>query len=141
MALNRVTLIGNLGGDPDLRYTPSGAAVCELRLATSEKWTGKDGQKNEKTEWHRVIVWGKTAEIAAKYLGKGQETCIEGRLQTRDYEAKDGTGKRYVTEVVCDRLVLLRNGERGGGRRDDAPEPPDAGPFGGGGFDTSDLPF
>lgn len=143
MSLNRVILIGNLGADPELKYTNGGTA-CELRLATTESWKDKNGQKQEKTEWHRVVVWGKTAEIAGKYLEKGREVCIEGKLQTRSYDDRDGN-KRYITEVVCQNLVLLRGGGReGGGRRgDDGPPPPDHG--GGGGYSgpgpDDDIPF
>lgn len=143
MSLNRVTLIGNLGADPDLRYTQSGQSVCELRLATTERWTSKDGEKQEKVEWHRVVVWGKTAEVAGKYLAKGREVCIEGKLQTRTYDDKEGV-KRYVTEIVCQNLVLLRNGERGGRRDDDGPPPPDGDAGNGGGYHggpDDDIPF
>jgi single-strand DNA-binding protein len=88
--VNKVILIGHLGADPDMRYTPSGAGVCELRVATSESWKDKNGQRQERTEWHRVVVWGKTAEICAKYLAKGRQVYIEGRIQTRSYDDKEG---------------------------------------------------
>ena len=87
--VNKVILIGHLGADPDMRYTPSGAGVCELRVATSESWKDKNGQRQERTEWHRVVVWGKTAEICAKYLAKGRQVYIEGRIQTRTYDDKE----------------------------------------------------
>ncbi|MBE7450587.1 MAG: single-stranded DNA-binding protein [Kofleriaceae bacterium] len=98
--VNKVILIGHLGADPDMRYTPSGAGVCELRLATSESWKDKNGQRQERTEWHRIVVWGKTAEICAKYLAKGRQVYIEGRIQTRSYDDKEGQ-KRYITEIIA----------------------------------------
>src|SRR5262245_52429514 len=79
--VNKVILVGNLGADPDMRYTPSGQGVCELRVATSDSWTDKNGQRQERTEWHRVIVWGKRAEVCSKYLAKGRQVYVEGRLQ------------------------------------------------------------
>ncbi len=99
--VNKVILIGNLGGDPETRYTPSGSAVCNLTLATSESWKDKqNGQQQERTEWHRVVFFGKLAEIVGQYLRKGSKVYVEGRLQTREWE-KDGI-KRYTTEVVVD---------------------------------------
>lgn len=100
-SVNKVILIGNLGADPDLRYTANGKAVAELRMATSSGF-GDD----EKVEWHRVVLWEKTAENAAKYLGKGSKVYVEGRLQTRQYEDKDGN-IRYITEVVANQLTFL----------------------------------
>lgn len=137
--VNKVILIGHLGADPDMRYTPSGAGVCELRVATSESWKDKNGQRQERTEWHRVVVWGKTAEICAKYLAKGRQVYIEGRIQTRTYDDKEGQ-KRYITEVIANDVQFLSSGRDGGGgggggaRRgaDDGPPPPDP-DFGGGG--------
>ena len=156
--VNKVILIGHLGADPDMRYTPSGAGVCELRLATSESWKDKNGQRQERTEWHRVVVWGKTAEICAKYLAKGRQVFIEGRIQTRSYDDKEGQ-KRYITEIIANDVQFLSSGRDGGGgggggggRRgggDDGPPPPDdfgpaggggGGGFGGGGPDD-DIPF
>lgn len=139
--VNKVILIGHLGADPDMRYTPSGAGVCELRLATSESWKDKNGQRQERTEWHRVVVWGKTAEICAKYLAKGRQVFIEGRIQTRSYDDKEGQ-KRYITEIIANDVQFLSSGRDGGGggggqRRgggDEGPPPPDDfGPPGGGG--------
>jgi single-strand DNA-binding protein len=104
--LNRVTLIGRLGGDPDQRFTAAGQAVVNFTMATSERWTDKDGNKQEKTEWHRIVVWGKLSEICGKYLGKGEMTCVEGRLQTREWDDKDGN-KRKTTEIVASNVVLL----------------------------------
>lgn len=98
--INRVILIGNLGGDPETRYLPNGNAVTNLTLATSDSWKDKQGQKQERTEWHRVSLFGKIAEIAGQYLAKGSKVYIEGRLQTREWE-KDGI-KRYTTEIIVD---------------------------------------
>ncbi len=125
-SVNKVILIGNLGADPELRYTPSGAAVANFNMATTERWRDKDGQMQEKTEWHRVILWARQAEIAKEYLHKGSSVYIEGRIQTRNYDDKDGI-KRYVTEIVGQRMQLL--GARGGGTPDSGPsdappEPP-----------------
>lgn len=136
--VNKAILIGNLGADPEVRYTGTGTAVCELRVATNETWKGKDGQKHEKVEWHRVIVWGNDAENAAKYLSKGRPVYVEGRIQTRDYEDKQGQ-KRYVTEIVAQQLTYLPSGGKGAGQRDDRPEPPDTG-SGYGGTPTNSAP-
>ncbi len=110
-SVNKVILIGNLGADPELKYTPNGAAVANLSLATIDTWKDNDGNKQERTEWHRVIVWKKLAEIAAEYLKKGSKVYFEGRLQTRSWEDKDGV-KRYTTEVVADNMVMLGQKEQ-----------------------------
>ena len=107
--VNKVIILGRLGQDPELKYTPSGAAVCNFSVATSESWADKSGQKQEKTEWHRIIVWGKLGELCNQYLAKGRQAYVEGSLQTRSWEGKDGS-KRYTTEVVA------RNVQFGGGR-------------------------
>jgi len=114
-SVNKVILVGNLGADPELKYTPSSRPLCNLRIATTEVYKDKSGVKQEKTEWHRVTVWGDTAENCNKYLSKGRSVYIEGRLQTRSYD-KDGQ-KHYATDVVADRVVFLGGGggERGGG--------------------------
>lgn len=125
--LNRVELIGNLGRDPQLRYTQNGSAVVTLSVATSESWTSKEGEKKEKTDWHRVVIWGKLAEVAAEHLAKGSPVYLCGKLQTRSYY-KDGE-KRYQTEVVLqsgDRMIMLGNGN---------------GHSSGGGINDSDIPF
>lgn len=111
-SVNKVILVGNLGRDAELRYTPGGAAVATLNMATTEVWNDKQGQRQEKTEWHRVILWGKQAESLQEYLTKGKQIYVEGRLQTREWE-KDGV-KRYTTEIKADRITLLGGG--GGGR-------------------------
>jgi len=106
MALNRALLIGNLGADPELSYTPSGTAKATMRIATHEVWTGKDGERNERTEWHRVVAWGRLAEICGQYLAKGRQVFIEGRLQTRSWEDRDGN-KRWTTEIVASGMQML----------------------------------
>ena len=111
-SVNKVILVGNLGRDAELRYTPGGAAVATLNMATTEVWNDKAGQKQEKTEWHRVVLWGKSAETLSEYLTKGKQIYVEGRLQTRQWDDKDGN-KRYTTEIRGDRIVLLSGG--GGG--------------------------
>jgi single-strand DNA-binding protein len=110
-SVNKVILIGNLGADPELKYTPSNRPLCNLRIATTEVFKDKSGQRQEKTEWHRVTVWGDQAESCAKYLAKGRSVYLEGKLQTRSYD-KDGH-KHYTTDVVADRVVFL-GGESGG---------------------------
>ena len=127
--LNKVTLIGNLGRDPEIRYTQAGVAVANLSIATSESWKGKDGQRQERTEWHRVVLWDQLAKIAEQYLTKGRQIYIEGRLQTRKWTGKEGEEK-YVTEIRCDQLIML-GGDRQEGqpRAEPATSPPD-GPSG-----------
>ena len=98
MSVNKVIILGRLGQEPELKYTPGGAAVCNFSLATSENWTDKSGQRQERTEWHRVVVWGKLAELCNQYLSKGRQAYVEGRLQTRSWDDKDGN-KRYTTEI------------------------------------------
>jgi single-strand DNA-binding protein len=111
--VNKVILIGNLGRDPELRYTKNGQAVTNFTLATNDSWTDKtSGERVERTEWHRIVAWGKTAELCAQYLAKGRTTYIEGRLQTREYEDKEGV-KKYTTEVIAQNVTFL--GGRGGG--------------------------
>ena len=112
-SVNKVILVGNLGRDAELRYTPGGAAVATINMATTEVWNDKQGQRQEKTEWHRVILWGKQAESLQEYLTKGKQIYVEGRLQTRQWDDKDGN-KRYTTEITADRITLRGGG--GGGR-------------------------
>src|ERR1043165_2960809 len=113
--VNKVILIGNLGADPEMRFTPSGQAVANFRIATTENWTDKNGQKQERTEWHRIVVWGKLAELCGEYLNKGRQCYVEGRLQTREWTDKEGK-KNYTTEVVANNVVFL-------GSRGDSPGP------------------
>ena len=110
--VNKVILVGNLGRDPEVRYTKAGQAVASFSLATSEKWTGKDGKKEEKVEWHRIVAWGKLGEICGEYLSKGKQVYIEGRLQTREWEDNDGN-KKQTTEIVANNMTML--GQAGGG--------------------------
>jgi single-strand DNA-binding protein len=112
MSLNRVLLIGNLGRDPEVRFTPSGRAVARFPLATSEVWTDQDGQRQERTEWHNVVVWGKQAESCGQYLAKGRQVFVEGSIRTRQYDDKDGN-KRYITEVIAQRVQFLGGASRG----------------------------
>ena len=118
-SVNKVILVGNLGRDAELRYTPGGSPVATINLATTEVWNDKGGQRQEKTEWHRVVLWGKTAESLNEYLTKGKQIYVEGRLQTRQWDDKDGN-KRYTTEIRGDRIVLLGGGG-GGGRGEGMP--------------------
>jgi single-strand DNA-binding protein len=113
--VNKVILVGNLGKDPEVRYTPGGQAVANFTIATNEAWTDKQGQKQERTEWHRIVVWGKTAENCGEYLSKGRQVYIEGRLQTREWTNKEGA-KQYTTEIVANQVLFLQGGERGQGR-------------------------
>jgi single-strand DNA-binding protein len=112
-SLNKVMLIGNLGKDPEVRYTASGTAVASFSLATSDRIKGKDGQWEEKTEWHNVTLWARLAEIAGEYLSKGKTVYIEGRLQTRKWQDKDGKD-RYTTEIVGEKMQMLSGKGEGG---------------------------
>ncbi len=141
MSVNKAILVGNLGKDPELRYTPSGKAVASFSLATSERWTGQDGQKQESTTWHNIVIWGRQAETAKEYLAKGRQVYIEGRISNRSYDDKDGN-KRYISEVVAQNIQFL--GSRGDQRPAAEPgEKPDASPPPPGetGADDDDLPF
>jgi single-strand DNA-binding protein len=131
--MNKVILVGNLGADPEVRYTAGGTAVCKFSLATSRRFTGKDGQKQEKTEWHRIVAWSKLAEICGQYLSKGKQVVIEGRIEYGSYE-KDGV-KHYTTDIVAENMTML--GTPGG--RGQEPEPPFGPPEGG--MPEDDIPF
>jgi single-strand DNA-binding protein len=112
MSVNKVILLGRLGQDPELKYTPSGAPVCTFSLATSESWTDKaSGQKQEKTEWHRVVVWNKLAELCNQYLSKGRQAFVEGRLQTRSWDDQNGQ-KKYMTEINASTVQFIGGAER-----------------------------
>ena len=143
-SVNKVILVGNLGRDAELRYTPGGAAVATINMATTEVWNDKAGQRQEKTEWHRVVLWGKTAESLNEYLTKGKQIYVEGRLQTRQWDDKDGN-KRYTTEIRGDRVVLLGSGGggRGGGGASRGGGSADAGGGdpGGSGVDSGSAPL
>ncbi|MBW2542988.1 MAG: single-stranded DNA-binding protein [Deltaproteobacteria bacterium] len=140
-SVNKVILVGNLGRDPELRYLQSGQPVTNFSLATNEAWRDKDGNNQERTEWHRIVVWGKSAENCAQYLQKGRSVYIEGRLQTREWEDKE-CNKRQTTEVVAQTVQFL--GGRGGAGGDSGGGPAgDPGSYGGGssGPPPSDVPF
>src|SRR5262245_43659232 len=136
-SVNKVILVGKLGRDAELRYTPGGAAVSTLNLATTEVWNDRNNQRQEKTEWHRVVLWGKQAESLQEYLTKGKQIYVEGRLQTRQWDDKDGT-KRYTTEIKCDRVTLLGGG--GGGGRSGGGGGAEYGGRGGGGGHADEPP-
>ena len=126
-SLNKVMLIGNLGKDPEMKYTPSGQAVATFSLATSRKWKNKEGGDQEDTQWHNIKVWGRSAEVAQQYLKKGRQIYVEGRLETRTYDDKDGN-RKYFTEVVAMQFLMLgsKRDDAGGGGSD----------YGGGGGET-----
>lgn len=122
-SVNKVILLGNLGKDPELRYTSSGVAVATFSVATNESWKDPDGNMQERTQWHNIVAWRKLAEICGEYLKKGAKVYLEGRLQHRNYDDKNGV-KRYVTEVVLDEMVMLDS--RGGGMPQGESQPPAA---------------
>lgn len=134
--INKVILIGNLGADPEMRYTPSGAAVCTFNIATNETWTDASGEKQERTEWHRLVTWRRLAEFCSEYLKKGSKIYAEGRIQTRSWEDQNGV-KRYTTEIVAHNIQMLDS--RGAaveapyGEPPLPPEPP--------ALEDDDLPF
>ncbi len=146
--INKVILVGHVGRDPELRYTASGTAVANFSLATNRRRKDRDGEWQEETEWHRVVAWGRTAEVVNQYASKGRQLYIEGRLQTRDWEDRDGN-KRYTTEVIAELVKLLgsRHGEGdfGSSGPPDAPDAPDAPSGPSGQSDTpvtdDDIPF
>jgi single-strand DNA-binding protein len=144
--VNKAILVGNLGRDPELRHTQNGQAVANFTLATSETWTDKNGERVERTEWHRIVAWGKTGEMCAQYLSKGRTVYVEGRIQTREWEDKTGN-KRYTTEINAQTVNFIGpRGSGGGGGSEGGP-----GPSGGGGGDMpsgdagppmdDDIPF
>ncbi|UXY14457.1 single-stranded DNA-binding protein [Chitiniphilus purpureus] len=125
-SLNKVLLIGNLGRDPEVRYLPSGGAVCNFSIATTERFKDKQGQQQEKTEWHNIVMYNRLAEIAGEYLKKGSSVYIEGRIQTRKWQDKQTGADRYTTEIVADQMQMLSGRGGGGGQQ---------GGYGGGGGD------
>ncbi len=138
--VNKVILVGNLGSDPEIKTTPQGAQVANFSLATSESWTDKNtGEKQEKAEWHRLVLWRRLAEIAGQYLKKGAKIYVEGKLETRSWEDKEGQ-RRYTTEVVVNQLEML-GGDRQNGSAQQYEQPADAPYVGGGSPDDDDLPF
>jgi single-strand DNA-binding protein len=131
--LNKVLLIGNLGKDPEIRSLPSGQPVASFTLATSRRWRDKNGQKQEQTEWHQIVIFGKQAEIAGQYLTKGKQIYVEGRIQTRSWDDRTSGEKKYRTEVVCDNFQML-GGRGGGGGGELEGSGPSAGSGGGGSY-------
>ncbi len=136
-SMNKVLLIGHLGQNPEVRFTGNNTAVCNFSMATSEVWNDKEGQRQERTEWHRIVVWGKQGESCGEYLKKGRQVCVEGRIQTREWETNEGQ-KRWTTEIVAERVVFLgsANGDKPQRKQsrpgyDETPAP----------IDDSDVPF
>lgn len=142
--INKVILVGNLGADPEMRYTPSGTAVATLSVATNRRWKDRDGNQQDETEWHRVIVWAQTAEFCSTYLSKGSKVYVEGRLQTRKWQDQSGVD-RYTTEIIANELKnLTPRGSEGGGGGGFAEPPLPPEPFDGGGGAAGtgdDVPF
>lgn len=130
--VNKVILIGNLGGDPEIRYTSSGTAVANFRIATNERWTTPNGEKEERTEWHRIVAFGRLGEICGEYLSKGKQVYIEGRLQTRTWEDRD-KNQRTTTEIIATAMQMLGSAGGGGAQDADREAPPPN--------DDSDVPF
>lgn len=128
MDLNRAMLIGNVTRDPELRTTPTGQSVCSFSIATNSQWTDQQGQKQQRAEFHNIVAWGKLAEICSQYLVKGKKVYLEGRLQTREWEAQDGA-KRRTTEIVAENMIMLdRGGSMGGGSGSPTPMRSSSGP-------------
>jgi single-strand DNA-binding protein len=138
MSLNKVMLIGNLGKDPEVRFTPGGQAVAKFPLATSEVWNDAEGQRKERTEWHNIVAWAKLAETCGQYLTKGRQVFVEGSIRTRQYDDKDGN-RRYMTEIIAQRVQFLGGRAAEGGRTAAAPEEPPAG--GASSAEDDDIPF
>jgi single-strand DNA-binding protein len=143
MSVNKAIIVGNLGADPELRYTQSGQAVANLRIATNRKWKNKQGELEEDTQWHRVVVWGRQAENCEKYLSKGRQVYVEGRIETNEWEDRDGN-RRWTTEIVA-RDVQFLSGGGPGGPSYDSDYDQSSGPGREAGFDQSfnddDIPF
>ena len=140
--VNKVILVGNLGRDPEVRTTPSGQPVASFSLATNRRWRDRDGNRQEQTEWHDIVCWGRQAEVAGQYLTKGKQIYVEGRLQTRSWEDRQSGEKKYRTEVICDNFQMLGSRgsggfEGGGDSRQPGPSqsPPPAAPA------DDDIPF
>lgn len=149
-SVNKVTLLGNVGKDPEIRYAPSGSAVCSVSIATTRKWKDKSGERKEETDWHRVVFYERLAEIAGEYLKKGSPVYIEGRLKYGKYTDKDGV-ERYTTDIVVSEMQLLGGGQQESGQRNQQPRqtanqnrPAQSAPArqsGMGGFEDDDIPF
>lgn len=137
-SVNKVILLGNLGRDPEVRFTQGGTPVANFTMATTDRWSDPSGEKKEKTEWHRIVVWGKQAEIAGEYLKKGRPVFVEGSLQTREWTDREGN-KRYTTEARAQRLQLLGRPDDRGAAASAAPVEESGEPSGG--FAEDDIPF
>ena len=146
-SVNKVILIGNLGKDPEVRVTPSGTPVAKFTLATNERYKDKNGQWQDRTEWHNLVAWQRTAEIIGEYVKKGSKIYVEGRLQTSSWDDKSTGEKRYRTEIIVNDLVLLsgrgdgEGGSRGGGNFDQRAPEPEPAPAHSGGITDEDIPF
>jgi single-strand DNA-binding protein len=139
--INKVILVGNLGRDPEVRYTPSGTAVANFTIATSERWKDKTtGEMQERTEWHRIVAWGKLGEICGEYLSKGRQVFIEGRIQTREWEDKEGI-KRYTTEIVANEMKMLGTRDSGAARPSAPAQVPEYSGPPLAGTEDDDIPF
>jgi len=148
MSVNKVILVGNLGKDPEVRFTNSGSAVANFSIATSEIWNDRDGKRQERTEWHNIVVWGKQAEHCGQYLAKGRQVYIEGSIRTRSYDDKTTGAKRYVTEIIAQRIQFLGGGggtrlapQADGGHADDMSMGGGMGSGGGQPPADDDIPF
>ena len=146
-SLNKVILIGHLGKDPEIRYTPDGSPVASFSLATSENWTDKNGSRQEHTEWHNIVAWNRLADLSKRFLAKGRQVYIEGRLRTREWTDRDGN-KRRITEVIASQMVLLGSRPQGAEAGGIQPAEPAARPaaeteqaFGDAGITDNDIPF
>jgi single-strand DNA-binding protein len=147
-SVNKVILVGNLGKDPEVRFTPSGRAVAKFPIATAESWLDQENSRQERTEWHNIVVWGKQAESCGQYLAKGRQVFIEGAIRSRSYDDKEGN-KRYVTEIVAQRVQFLGSSGGGGGGGGGRGASTDGGggsgghfdEFGGGQIPEDDVPF
>jgi single-strand DNA-binding protein len=139
-SLNKVMLIGNLGKDPELRFTTSGVAVATFTIATNESWKDQEGNLQERTEWHNIVAWRKLAEICGEWLKKGKKVYIEGRIQTRSYDDKNTGVKKYMTEIVADSMIML-DGKSAGTPSGESPAAPSAPEPAAGGASNDDLPF
>lgn len=143
--VNKVILLGHLGRDPEVRSTPSGRQVANFTLATNRRWTNREtGERQEETEWHRIVVWGRQAEVAGQYLRRGKQIYLEGRLQTRSWEDRQSGEKRYTTEIICENFQMLgsRDGGGGGGSYTEPPHPAETeDSFGPAPEEDDDIPF
>ena len=134
--INKVILVGRLGRDPELKYTPDGVPVCTFSIATSEGWNDKNtGEKQERTEWHNIVAWRKLGEICSEWLKKVMQVYIEGKLQTRSWDDKDGGSKRYTTEIIINQMQMLGGKSEGGQSRQEAASANDQG------YDDENIPF